>query len=80
MDWVQYIPFNDITVNFIIISGGFLVFTRKIIWHTDYERLLKENDELKALVFRLLGVSEKLTSQQEVVTKVATDDEGSHHS
>lgn len=78
-EWIQFLPLQDITVNLIILCGGYLVFTRKIIWHKDYEDVLQENKELKELVFRLLGATEKLAIQSEVNVSKTVGNEGDGH-
>jgi hypothetical protein len=81
-DWIRYVPFNDITVNLIIVIGGYLVLTRKLIWHKDHERALQEKEEWKQLALRLLGTTEKLTRQTEVVSTVLShsiDGDGDEH-
>lgn len=69
MEWLQFVPFNDITVNLIILCGGYLVFTRKVIWHKDYDVVVKEKNEWKSLALRLLESGEKLASQNEIIAK-----------
>lgn len=69
MDWIQYVPFNDLTVNFIILAGGYLTVTDKIIWHTRYEKQDKELEDWKQLALKLLGTTEKLATQTEIISK-----------
>jgi hypothetical protein len=75
-DWLRFIPFNDITVNLIILAGGYLVFTRRLIWYKDYDAKAKEAEQWKELALRLLGTTERLTAQSEVTTDVISHTAG----
>lgn len=48
---------------------GFLVLTRKLVWHTDLQKVEKERDEWRELALRGLGVAEQTTFHAETLVR-----------
>lgn len=49
-----------------------LVITRRLVWHTDVEKLERDRDKWQQIALQSLGVADKLTVQAEVTNEVLT--------
>jgi hypothetical protein len=71
------VPLGQLTGIGVLTIIGWLVITRKLVWHDDLAEVKRERDEWKKLALSMLGVTEKLTVQAEVTNAVISKAEAS---
>lgn len=51
---------------------GFLVLTRRLVWHTDLDKMEAERNEWRDMALRGIGLAEKTTTHAEILARKAT--------
>lgn len=53
---------------------GFLVLTRRLVWHTDLDKIERERDHWRDIALRGLGVAALTTTHAEKLVQRTTED------
>lgn len=72
MEFLNSLPFSEITGTAVLCAVAGLVITDKLIWHTRLRHCEEQRDKWERIALTALGTAEKLTVQAEVTNEVLT--------